>query len=103
MGVDEVRMGDEGGGEADGGAVEGCDEDFGVRVEGLGDVEVVGEEGAEPVLAGVFGGGGGWVRGGGGGEGGDVRAAKGGGDVSGVGVEGVGERGRTRKNSGLCR
>lgn len=55
--VDEVGVGDEGGREADGGAVEGGDEDFGVGVEGLGYVEVVGEEGAEPVLAGVFGGG----------------------------------------------
>jgi hypothetical protein len=44
--IDEVGEGDEGGGEADCGAVEGCDEDFGVRVEldnvwvscGLGDV-----------------------------------------------------------------
>jgi hypothetical protein len=31
--VDEVGEGDEGGGEADCGAVEGCDEDFGVGVE----------------------------------------------------------------------
>ena len=34
-------MRDERGGEADDGAVEGCDEDFGVRVEGVCDFEVV--------------------------------------------------------------
>jgi hypothetical protein len=49
-GVDEVREADEGGGEAYGRAVEGCDEDFGVRVEGLGGVDVVGDEGGEPLL-----------------------------------------------------
>jgi hypothetical protein len=32
-GVDEVGEGDEGGGEADCGAIEGCDEDFGMGVE----------------------------------------------------------------------
>ena len=59
-GVDEVGEADEGGGEAYGGAVEGCDEDLGVRVEGLGGVDVVGDEGGEPLLvevaAGVFAG-----------------------------------------------
>lgn len=39
--VDEIRVRDERGGEADDGAVEGCDEDFGVRVEGVCDFEVV--------------------------------------------------------------
>ena len=55
--VDEVGEGDEGGGEADGGAVESRDEDLRVRVEGVCDVEVVGDEGAEPVFAevGAFG------------------------------------------------
>lgn len=50
-GVDEVREGDEGGGEADGGAVQGRDEDFGVCVECVCDVEVVGYECAEEVFA----------------------------------------------------
>lgn len=50
--VDEVREGDEGGGEADGGAVECHDEDLGVGVEGAGDVDVVGDEAAEDVAAG---------------------------------------------------
>jgi hypothetical protein len=58
--VDEVGEADEGGGEAYGGAIEGCDEDLGVRVEGLGRVDVVGDEGREPLLvqvaAGVFAG-----------------------------------------------
>lgn len=40
--VDEVCVGDEGGGQADHGAVEAYDEDFGVGVEGLGYVEVEG-------------------------------------------------------------
>lgn len=35
-GVDEIRVRDDGGGEADCGAVEGEDEDFRVRVEGVG-------------------------------------------------------------------
>ena len=34
--VDEIRECDEGSGEADCGAVEGCDEDFGVGVESVG-------------------------------------------------------------------
>lgn len=55
-GVDEVGEGDEGGGEADGGAVERGHEDVGVRVEGVGDVEVVGDKGLEPHLALVKGG-----------------------------------------------
>lgn len=49
--VDEVGEGDEGGAEADGGAVERGDEDFRVRVEGVCDFEVVGHEAAEPVAA----------------------------------------------------
>ena len=49
-GVDEVREADQSCAEADSGSVEGCDEDFGVRVEGLGCVDVVGDEGAEPLL-----------------------------------------------------
>lgn len=40
--VDEVGVGDQGGGEANDGAVEADDEDLGVGVEGLGDIEVVG-------------------------------------------------------------
>lgn len=55
-GVDEVGVGDEGGGEADDGAVEADDEDFGVRVKGLRDVEVEGDKGAQPELADVGGG-----------------------------------------------
>lgn len=39
--VDEVGVGDQGGGEAHDGAVKTHDEDLGVGVEGLGDVEVV--------------------------------------------------------------
>jgi len=39
----------------DGGAVEGDDENFGVRIKGLGDVEVVGNKRAEPELAAVGG------------------------------------------------
>lgn len=49
-GVNEVGEADEGGGEAYGGTVEGCDEDFGVGVEGLGGVDVVGDESGEPLL-----------------------------------------------------
>lgn len=71
--VDEVGDGDDGGGEADGGAVEGGDEDLGVGVEGAGEVEVVDEEGVEEVT--VLGGGGGGIRAGEGG--GDVGAAVG--------------------------
>lgn len=52
--VDEVGEAQEGGGEADGGAVEGGDEDLGVRVEGLGGVKVVGREAREPLLVGVL-------------------------------------------------
>lgn len=51
--VDEVAEGGDGGGEADGRAVERADEEFGVRVEGVGDVEVVGYEGLEPGAADV--------------------------------------------------
>lgn len=49
--VNEVGEGDEGGGETDDGAVERGDEDLGMRVEGVGDVEVAGDEVLEPVLA----------------------------------------------------
>ena len=42
--VDEVRMGDQRGREADGRTVESDDEDLRVRVEGAGDVDVVGHE-----------------------------------------------------------
>jgi hypothetical protein len=72
--VDEVGEGDEGGGEADCGAVEGCDEDFGVGVElvmfglvvvwevwvrgwsgkgtyGVCDVQIIRDEALEPLLA----------------------------------------------------
>jgi hypothetical protein len=55
--VDEVGEGDEGGGEADCRAVERGDEDLGVRVEGVRDVQVIGDEGFEPGLALVDGGG----------------------------------------------
>ena len=59
-GVDEVREADESCAEAYGGPVEGCHEDLGVRVEGLGGVDVIGDEGGEPLLvqvaAGVFAG-----------------------------------------------
>lgn len=51
-GVDEVGEGDEGGGEADRGAVQRRDEDLGVVVEGAGDVDVVGDEAADEVAAG---------------------------------------------------
>ncbi|KAK1487555.1 hypothetical protein CCUS01_14983 [Colletotrichum cuscutae] len=61
-GVDEVGEGDEGGGEAYDGPVEADDEDLGVGVEGLGDVEVEGDEGLEPVFVGF------WARGGGAGD-----------------------------------
>ena len=52
-GVDEVGEGDEGCGEADGGAVESGDEDFRVRVEGVCYFEVVGDEVLEGVAADV--------------------------------------------------
>ena len=48
--VDEVGEGDEGRREADDGPVEADDEDLGVGVEGLGDVEVEGDEALQPVL-----------------------------------------------------
>ena len=64
--VDEIRVRDERGGEADDGAVEGCDEDLGVRVEGVCDFEVVACYVAEgfAVDVAVVVGGGGVVRGG---------------------------------------
>lgn len=46
-GVDEVSHGDEGRGKADGGTVQGRDEDLGVIVESTGDVHVVGDEVAD--------------------------------------------------------
>ena len=49
-GVDEIGETDQSRGEADGGTVESGHEDFGVRVEGLGDVQVVGYEVLEPLL-----------------------------------------------------
>lgn len=52
-GVDEVGEGDERGGQADGGAVEGGDEDLGVVRERPRDVEVVGDEAADDLAAGV--------------------------------------------------
>lgn len=55
--VDEVRPGDYGGGKTDCGPVEGGNEDFGVRGEGVRYGEVVGDEAAEPVVVGVGGGG----------------------------------------------
>ena len=48
-GVDEVGEGDEGGGEADGGAVKSGDEDFRMCVESVCYFEVVGNEVAEGV------------------------------------------------------
>lgn len=50
-GVDEIRERDQGGGQPDGGAVERGDEDLGVRVEGVGYVEVVGYEVLQPRLS----------------------------------------------------
>ena len=50
-GVDEIGEGDQRGGETDGGPVERGDEDLGVCVEGVRDVEVVADEGSEPVAA----------------------------------------------------
>jgi hypothetical protein len=58
--VDEVAERDQRGGKTNSGPVERGDEDLGMRVEGVGDVEVVCDEGFEPGLAlvdgaGVFG------------------------------------------------
>ena len=55
-GVDEVGVRDQRGGQPDGGPVERGDEDLGVRVEGVRDFEVVGDEAAEVVAAGLRGG-----------------------------------------------
>lgn len=52
-GVDEVREAGEGGRETDGGAVERDDEDLGMRVEGVRDEQVVGEEAPDQSLPGV--------------------------------------------------
>jgi len=70
-GVYKVAEGDQCGGETDGWAVEGCDEDFWVCVEGVGYVEVVCDEGFEERVARV--------------EGGGVGGAEGGGDVCAAG------------------
>jgi hypothetical protein len=51
--VDKVREGDKCGGQTDGGAVERGYEDLRVRVEGVGYVEVVGDEIFEPMAASV--------------------------------------------------
>lgn len=100
--VDEVGEGDQSRGETDGRAVEGCDEDFGVRIECICDVEIVGDEGAEPFAAGI----GAWR-----GRAGDcdVGAAVGGRVVNFLGtllrrVEGRGEvvGEHTRRSNGLC-
>lgn len=53
-GIDKVGERDQGGGEADSGAIECGDEDFGVGVERVGDVDVVGDKSFEPVAARVF-------------------------------------------------
>lgn len=55
--VDEIGMRDQGGREADDGAVERRDEDFRVGVEGVGHLEIVGDEVAQVLAAdvGVFG------------------------------------------------
>jgi len=47
--VDEIRECDEGGGKANGWAVQCGDQNFGMTVECLGDVKVVGYERTEPV------------------------------------------------------
>lgn len=49
--IDEVRKGDERCGETDCGPVQRGDEDLRVRVESMGDVEVVGDEILEPMAA----------------------------------------------------
>lgn len=51
--VDEVREGDERGGETDGWAVQGCDQDLGMCVESVCDVEIVADERLEEVSLGV--------------------------------------------------
>lgn len=48
-GVDEVGEGNEGSGQADDRPIEADDEDLGVGGEGVGDVEIEGCEGLEPV------------------------------------------------------
>lgn len=50
--VDEVGVGYQGGGEADGGAVESGYEDLRVGVEGVGVVQVVSDEGGSELFAG---------------------------------------------------
>ena len=51
--VDEVRPGDQGGGQADHRAIEGGDEDFGMCVEGIRHFEVISHEAGQPVPADV--------------------------------------------------
>lgn len=58
--VDEVCVGDYGGGEAHDGAVEPDDEDLGMGGKGFCDVEVEGDKGLEELLAGFAGVGGIW-------------------------------------------
>jgi hypothetical protein len=53
--VNEIRERDQGGGQADSGAIERRDEDLGVGVESMRDVEVVNHEGAQQVLCWVAG------------------------------------------------
>ena len=96
--VDEVRVRDERGGEADDGAVERGDEDLGVRVEGVRDFEVVAGYVAEgfAVDVGGVGGVGGGAADGDVGAGGEVAAyagEDGDGDVreGGDGAEELGE------------
>jgi hypothetical protein len=48
-GVDEVSEGDQGGAEPNDRAVQPDNEDLGVLIEGARDVEVVGDEGAQPI------------------------------------------------------
>lgn len=45
--VDEVREPSKGSGEANGGTIEGDDKNLGVRVKGIGNVQVVGYEAGE--------------------------------------------------------
>ena len=49
--IDEITVCDEGGGKTNGGSIEGGYQDLGVGVESIGDLKVVGDEGAEPVPA----------------------------------------------------
>ena len=53
-GVDEVRETEKSGREPDGWTIESSYQDLGVRVEGLGGVEVVGGKGGQPLLIGIL-------------------------------------------------